>query len=274
MRRNFVEMLKTGGVDINNEYSKLYELYYNVKCGAEHKSVDCYIADNFINYHFRGTCLTLEEFNELHEFRFEPQPQNFDVDYLVTFMEYVWNMVIYYREDSCFAAGFPKNLFINQINKVVESIGYKRVDEDGFTIYVPKDNTVFAVAESDLIPDDISYKILEYTHHSSKGDLGQKKEIIFKLATLLEPKRNELKSYNKSLENDLFFLINSCNIRHNNTEEGSSNYKRYIAELSEEELEEIYDEIYHICLLAFMELEYFERKDWIKDIKDKIVNSN
>ena len=33
-----------------------------------------------------------------------------------------------------------------------------------------------------------------------------------------------------------------------------------------------YDEIYQMCLLAIMQLEYLERKKWVDELKDRIVN--
>ena len=41
--------------------------------------------------------------------------------------------------------------------------------QDGFTIFVPKDNAAIAVSESELIPEALSYKIIAYNHHSMKG---------------------------------------------------------------------------------------------------------
>ena len=67
-------------------------------------------------------------------------------------------------------------------------------------------------------------------------------------------------------------LLNSCNIRHNNKDESSKQYKKYIAEISNAELEHTYDEIYQMCLLAFMQLEHADRKDWLVEVKNNLVN--
>lgn len=52
---------------------------------------------------------------------------------------------------------------------------------------------------------------------------------------------------NQTFKSDLFHLINSCNIRHNNKVESSKQYKKYIADLSDAQLEHIYDEVYQMC---------------------------
>jgi len=229
------------------------------------------VSNNFIYYHFRGTCLTLKEFNEINGFKYEKQPQDFSEDYLIGFMEYIYNFIIC-TDDMFFFAYMNKSFYLNQIHRVVDRIGYISAVVDGFTIFVPKDNNAIAVAESELIPDNLSYKVLEYNHHSMKGDIESKRETLIKLADVLEPRRKQLGAINKDFTSDLFQLINSCNIRHNNKDELSKNYHKYIAEMNDNELEHTYDEIYQMCLLAFMQLEHADRKEWIEKTKNNIVN--
>ena len=94
MRRNYAQVLKEGKVDIENEYNKLYELYYG-KDNRDNKSIAEIVSNHFLDYPFRGTCLSLEEFNKIYGFNFEVKPQIFDVEQLVCFMEYVYNLIIY-----------------------------------------------------------------------------------------------------------------------------------------------------------------------------------
>lgn len=131
--------------------------------------------------------------------------------------------------------------------------------------FVPKDNAAISVAESTIIPENVSYKVIEYNHHRVKGDIETKKGILLKLVELLEPKRKDLSN---QLSSDLFYIINNFNIRHNNTDPNdTSKYNSKVAEMSADELEQIYDEVYQMCLLAFMELEHSERKGWIDELK-------
>ena len=278
MRRNFAQVLKAGKIDLKNEYTKFYDLFYS-KDSKDNKSMEDIVSNNFTDYYFRGTCLTLEEFNETYGFKFEKQPQNFNEDYLVCFMEYTYNLIFYLNNtfyldhiDMFYLDDNDKSFYLNQIQRVIDVIGYVRAEEDGFIIFVPKDNNAIAVAESKLIPDNISYKVLEYNHHTMKGNIESKKETLIKFADILEPKRVKLNEINKSFTSDLFQLINSCNIRHNNRDKDSNNYRKYIAEINNNELEHIYDEIYQMCLLAFMQLEHTDRKDWIEETKNNIVS--
>lgn len=271
MRRNFAQVLKAGKIDIKKEYSKLYKLFYG-KDGRDDKSLAELISLNFTDFWFRGTCLDLEEFDEEHEFRFVAQPQNFDIDYLISFCEYVYNFVVHFN-DSFFFTQINKNFYLQQINKVVESVSYEQSQEDGFVIFVPKNNVAIAVAESELIPENVSYKVMAYDHYSMKGNLDKKKATLLILANLLEPLDGKLNQIDSSFKKDLFFALNNFNIRHNNINQSDKKYyKKVVADMSTDELEGWYDEIYQMCLLAFMRLEQNDRKKELDRIKNIIEN--
>ena len=150
--------------------------------------------------------------------------------------------------------------------------GYIQCSEDGFTIFVPKDNAAIAVSESELIPEALSYKIIAYNHHSMKGNLESKRQTLLMFADLLEPKRDELETVDKKFASDLFYTFNNFNIRHNNVDPAGPKYKKPVGDLTKEQLESWYDEVYQMCLLAFMRLEHVPRKQEFDMLKDKIEN--
>ena len=270
MRRNFAQVLKEGKIDLKNEYSKFYKIFYG-KDSRDDKSIADMVSENFIYYHFRGTCLDLKEFDEIYGFNFVKEPRDFNEDYLISFMEYIYNFIVGLDNRFLF---YDKGIdfYVQQIIRVVDRIGYVSVAEQGLAIFVPRDDNAIAVAESELIPDHLSYKVLESNHHSLKGNIGAKREILVKLASVLESQDKKLNSINQTFKSDLFQLLNSCNIRHNNKDESSKQYKKYIAEIGDAELEYTYDEIYQMCLLAFMMLEHADRKDWLDEVKNNLAN--
>lgn len=270
MRRNFAQVLKAGKVDLRREYSKLYSLFYGTD-DRDDKSLADLISMNFEGFFFRGTCLNLDEFDEVNGFRFVERPQDFDIDYLVSFCEYMYNFVLHF-EDCHFFASINKSFHLRQIEKVVEAIGYTQASENGLTIFVPKDNAAIAVSESEQIPESLSYKVLAYNHHSMEGDLESKKQILLAMANLLESKRKDLEEIDKKYSSDLFYAFNNFNIRHNNTDPSGSKYKKPIGDMTDEELEAWYDEVYQMCLLAFMRLENVPRKQNFDALKNRIEN--
>lgn len=270
-RRNFAQILEAANIDIKREYDRLYSSFYLQK--IQDMYGNCYslkehCAMNFINIPFRGTCLSLDDFDDFYDIHFEKVPSNFDLNYLILFCEYTYNLVLYLNCNMQLlytGVNSPQQIYLQQIIKVIEIIGYMTVPKDGITIMVPKSQEAIAVSE--IVSPTLSYKVIEYNHHALQGNIEAKKAILLLLANQLEPKRNQLKNVNRLLETNIFFLYNSVNIRHNNCDINSNSYKEYTANMSKKNLEIWYDEIYQLSLLAFLELDNIERINRIEELK-------
>ncbi|MBQ9189541.1 MAG: hypothetical protein IJ138_09480 [Clostridia bacterium] len=272
----FSQMLKTASVDLQREYDRLYGMFVLQKFQVNQGSVITlrdYCADNFANIPFRGTCISLDDFDDFYHHHYERVPESLDIDYLVSFCEYSYNLLLYnqgvgyngFGLPQAFVLSQPIHFFLQHVLKVVDVIGYMPNMQDGITDFVPKNQPAISVAE--IIDPSLSYKVIEYNHHSMKGDLERKKAVLLCLADKLEPLRKKLKSINAGLESDLFYLFNTVNMRHNNSDPQGQNYKPEIAALKGEEIEQWYDDTYEMCLLAFLELDHEERKGRIKQLK-------
>lgn len=143
---------------------------------------------------------------------------------------------------------------------------------DGREIVVQKNAATSAVA--DIVEPILADEIVRYNHYLLKGDLESKKDILIKIAAALEPMRQNLRDANKTIENDLFFLVNRMNIRHNNCDSrDSKNYCEEFDKLSKSEKESWYDEIYQESLMAFLTLEQKKRERKIAEFKQRISNN-
>ena len=282
MRRNFAQILKDAKIDIKVEYQKLYGMLYDRSIQVSNTnriSVYDELSTYFIAFHFRGTCLSLDEFNDLHGFHFEKDPTNFNIDHLISLCEYIENLLIAYQ---CVSLSYPyeygnmpTNLFnvqfyLQQISQVIEKIGYMQAGQNGLTIFVEKDPAAIAVAESEFIPESLSYRLISYNHYSMKGNLAEKKATLLDFANLLEPQRTNLERIDKTFASDLFYAFNNFHIRHNNADTQSSKFKEPIGALSKEQLEFWYDEVYQMCLLAVLRLEHVGRKKTLEALKSEI----
>lgn len=283
MRRNFAQILKGAKIDIKAEYQKLYGLLYDRSIQVSNTTrISAYdeLSERFIGFHFRGTCLSIDEFNDLYEFHFEREPADFSIDNLISLCEYIYNMLIDYQITQVpFGWNMPAapalinvQFYLQQISQVIEKIGYMQATEDNFTIFVEKSPAAIAVAESSLMPENLSYRLISYNHYSMKENLDAKKATILILADLLEPQRASLESIDKTFASDLFYAFNNFYIRHNNTDPQSPKYKKPIGDLPKEQLEHWYDEVYQMCLLAFLRLEHADRKKDFDVLKGKIEN--
>lgn len=60
-----------------------------------------------------------------------------------------------------------------------------------------------------------------------KGDIDKKKEILLQLANKYEGMKSNIKGLNRKLDDDIGFMLNNINIRHNN-KSGKSKKNMYL----------------------------------------------
>lgn len=266
MRRTFLDILNNMKINPRNEYVKLYRLFYD---SENNYSLYELLNQNFYKVSFRGTCMDLDEFDKYNDIYFDRSPQNFDIDYLISFCEYIINFVGVAFNINNIKLNYDLAFLQKQVLTVVQKLGYTFVDKEGIIIFIQESPEAMFVAEC-VSNDELSYKIWEYNHHKLKGDLSAKKTILLKIADELEPKRKTLKTLDTELEKDLFIAFNNFNIRHNNITVGSPKYSAPFAELSPDVQETLYDYVYKLSLIAFIKLENGVDKIVFDEIKQHI----
>lgn len=272
----FSQVLKSASIDIHREYDRLYAMFFLQRFQVDqykYISLCDHCAENFAQFPFRGTCISLDDFDDFYGYHFERVPVECDIDYLISFCEYTYNLAVYIHGMGYSGDGFtgglilsqPLRFYVQQVLTVIEAVGYMSNAHDGITDFVPKDQAAISAAE--IIDSDLSYRVIEYNHYSMKGDLARKKNILLALSDKLESQRPILKQINATLESDLFYLFNNMNIRHNNIDPAGKYYKPYVASMDKNELEKWYDDIYQMSLLAFLEMDHLERKGHVRQLK-------
>lgn len=256
-RKTFADLMSEQAFDVSHEYRMLSRLAY----GDDFDEADVGLMGNvdreFYKVPFRGTALTLEDFDEALSADFLGLEDANNLDDLLLFCEYLYS----------FAAVFPQfgSHVLRQVELIAEKASHKIVKRGDFYILIPVNSAAILAAE--LAPDNVATDILAYQHRSLQGDIEQKKEIIVKLAGELEPMRDQIKLVNSKLESDLFYLVNNANIRHNNFTLGFKNYNETFAVMEDDELEIWYDRIYELCITAFSLAEYSEWKKEVDQLK-------
>lgn len=260
MRRTFFDLLKNSKVDVNFELQKLNNLFIQECCFHRRKSYSLHdlVAENFAKYYKRR-----EHFLSLQELLSAIYLECFDIsefDKYFLYAEMYVDLISMLDNLDNQEIESQKNIIKTQIERVISSLGYKFIVIDDRQIIV--ENNVFANEAAQAVTEFADIKealsIFEYNHFSNKGNIDRKKEILIKIASLLEPWRNDLNNNiefkgvlklgnnNKVLAVEkLFRMFNKLNIRHNNEEQELTNMDNNMIEVW-------YDKIYTLSLFVIL----------------------
>lgn len=234
----------------------------------------------FLEWKNRGTCINCEDMRKILKINSIVirciDGKEITLEQLLDYFEYAINILLlllkiderkvnYRIDNKLYCAA------LDNIENVLSKLNYEiqPISKDDKYILVEKNPAATAVAE--IVDENIADDVIQYNHYLLKGDMETKKKILFALGAKLEPQRNNLKEANKNLELNIFFMLNNLNIRHNNCDvSNEKNYKKYIANMSKEILEEYYDELYQMILLAFLLIDNVDRMKKIDELKAKI----
>ena len=275
MRKKFTDVLKSAQIDFRDEYIRLYRLFNGLIVWDENWENKGTVYDFCRKYFLafplslRGTCVSLKDFNNVYRFDFPSNPNCVTIDDLISLCEYTYNLA-YGLKGNCSLVTDEIHyefcaFYKNQVDFLVEKLGYISNVSGGITDFVPKNPAAIAVAE--IIDEDLAYDVIEYNHHSMRGNLLAKKTTLLRFANLLEPQRSILETINKKLSVNIFFMFNNLDLRHNNSTSGDKNYQQYTEQMTKEDLEAWYDELYQMCLLAFLEIDNIERAEKVDVLK-------
>lgn len=234
----------------------------------------------FQDWEYRNHFINVNDFLEALDYATLIKDAIHDIEAHLTLVELFynfWNLAYNKFEDE----EFKKNLQwcgnFYHLKDVMDDI----LEEHNHTVYAAEDKDYFIVIEdkpevtatAEIMPTAaLSFDIIRYNHRSLKGELDFKKAILVSLGAELEPKRKTLQGVNRQLSEDIFFMLNNMNVRHNNcVKEDAGKYKEYVANMSAEEMENWYDELYQMILLAFLLLDNIERISNVKDLKINIT---
>lgn len=267
--------------DPAEEFRKIYDWLHKSEYPlADGTAISAYeeLRRSFIKFPdaLRGTFLTIEEMEEKLGYNFaEKYNSEIMIDDLVDLCEYVSTLLLGYANHAGRGWLYESNvindnmIFDSHVFKVMEKSGYTRpvVTLDELSVrglvpvyYIPIAPEVSAVLECVEMAEDLQWRMLMYYHHSSRGDLYAKKNIIRDCADLLEPQKNKLAQIDEHFKKDLFCLFNNINIRHNNAD----------LAIDDQEQEEWYDITYRMCLIAFLLLEHEPHKVEIEELKKEL----
>lgn len=217
----------------------------------------------FFNWKQRRSCLNTNDLKQKLKLNFVSKGK---LDNKILCLEYISNML----ELSNTKLSYPifqrtkEGVILEQnINIFLDHINYEKLilEKEEKVILVPKNPIATAVAE--ISSQDTAFAILKYHHASLKGQLEEKRKLLHSIANEYEPLLNKPIDGFKDYFDKATNMLNNINIRHNN--KSGRNKKELIAEMSDDELEGWYDELYQLLLFCVLIKDNKDRKDRIDE---------
>lgn len=278
-RQNIFEILKSK-YDIVKEINKIMVLYNKISIrGNSYADNRSYSIEKLFetkilpNWKQRGAYLSCKEIrNDLDIVDYFVNESK--IDDIMLSLEYIQNILylIYKKVYNIYNYVFPKefDLMLQNINILLEHLNceIKIFENEEKVILIPKNPEATAVAE--ISSEDTALAIFMYNHHSMKGDVTEKRRLLYQISleyeTLL---KKPIEGYNDFF-NKTNQLLNNLHIRHDNkTKDGNKNN---VIEIDDKELENWYDELYQLLLFCVLIHDNLERKnrvaDFLKSMKE------
>ncbi len=174
--------------------------------------------------------------------------KNCDFKMLLLYLETI--LTLLQRTCNLFAISEPEHNKINQIYQHILTLLDKVncdefYNEDTAFSYIIEKNKSTTEAIESTEDEQLALELLEYNRVLLEGNLEEKRKILYSLSQYIEPILNGKKLDSTpyaSLKKDLGFYLNNFHIRHNN--KVGKDKKEFIINMSDEDLETCYDEIY------------------------------
>lgn len=282
VRKSFIQILEEK-YDINCEFKRITALFtsglilrefgYYTRVRTETYTLEEMVSKVFYQWRGRGTCISYQDLRKELGIDEIVNKKNRSTDELLLCLEYYLNIDRLFMNK--ILPDLAKHIYKLDIqnytmmqtnfNKLLDHLHQQIIpgDNDIFLI-IPKDPAATAVAEISS-SKDVAHAILKYHHASLKGQLDEKRRLLLSIANEYEP------LLKKPIDGftDYFIktrnMLNNLNIRHNNTAKNE-----FLTQMSDEELEGWYDELYQLLLFCVLIKDNKDRKDKVDELLKRI----
>lgn len=286
-RKNIFDLLKDR-YNTNNEFRKITELFNSKLVQQEISSfargytnyytLEEMVEDVFFDWKGRGSCISCQDMREELEINKIIDDTKRTIDDIIIALEYYGNIFnLFFKKVAPklptyeYATHHNLDILCENMDKLLDYLNYEQhvFEKEEMVILTPKNPAATAVAE--ISSEDTAMSILMYHHASLRGQLEEKRDILRRIAKEYEPLLNtEIEGFHDYFDK-ANNMLNNLDIRHNNTEGRHKN--ALVTNLTDEELENWYDELYQLLLFCVLIKDNKDRKDkmteFLKGLKEK-----
>lgn len=276
-RQNIFDLIAQK-TDITTEANRLVKLFaydktiiYKLRIPIEY-TLEKYLSEYaFVTWRGRGHVTNLAEFLNMSGYSSLSTKSRYTLDDFISLSEILLNLWkaadATRKKNTSFSFGYNYNLLLRIIEDNLAACNYKAMYDKVHDYYLIVEAKPEVTAVAEIVEEGLAFEVLRYNHRTLKGNLQEKKKILFSLGQSLEINRKQLQGINNQLADAIFTILNNMGIRHNNPHN-----EEVLANLTQGELEEWYDELYQMMLLAKLELDNIERMNKYKtDLKPKLI---
>lgn len=223
----------------------------------------------------RGRCVDLADYFDVIGYDNVLAKAHENFDSLSLFMELIYSFWLFVKHELTYPTivygitGLQEfDMIKYNLDSMLADYGLKAAVDKRTKMCIVEEEHPVVDTIAEIVPEDITLDVIKYYHRTSKGDLKEKRIILQKLANYLEPKRAYYSTIDKALTEDIFFVVNAYNIRHNNSNQDDSHYTKDIEKFSDSDFEDIYDCVFELILLLIQEDSNKVRKTFVKTLRE------
>ncbi len=280
---------------INNAYSyklemsRLEELIHakggvkleNSTSNADIPAVSFFPLEDFIDktvfrkWKGRGSCISCKDMRRELGIAQILAKEDPSVEEFLTYLEYVANLFFLFRTTNLIPGYRHCETLVTiaareNLERNLEMLNSEVLEFSAEERVVIVEKNAPATVASETVDTSLGNLINLYNHHSMSGDLDSKREILMVMGRELELNRARLAGLNQRLTTNVFFLLNNLDIRSGSRNKSDFFGRDAVAKMPPEELENWYDELYQMCIFAFLTLEQEESYARVEKLMNKI----
>ncbi len=198
------------------------------------------MVDSFIEYWpYRYTATTIKDFFDLYELPWNVKDMN--DEQCLYYLQLIFDIIMWIDRQNCHYNTIKSELFelkrqnnncfitiIRNITLTIELLNYKAIEIDNHYTFIKRDADVDSILHILESEDDLRLMLLEYNDFRIENDIKEKRIILKQIGDYLEPKRKYFNTYNKTLTECVFNLLNKLRIRHSNDKQKELSNEEYI----------------------------------------------
>lgn len=236
--------------DLDIEYPALFDLLDSTKIQIENTSIKLIdlINKTFHRWPYNETAIDIDHyFGRLFEDYYDYDNLSdiednterlYVIDFIINYLDWINNDEFLKKNIDTKLLTKKINKVINLINYILEKLNYTTRKGDEHIYIIKRDENLDSIL-SVVKEKNLRETLLSFYDFRIQNNVDEKSLILKKIGDYLEPKRKEFNSYNKTLTECIFNLLNKLKIRH---------FDNHQKELSDEEYLIWYDKLFKMMI--------------------------